>query len=219
MEVRKPIKLILADDHTLFRNGLKMLLSNYENIEVVGEASNGKDLINLLENRKADVVLVDIEMQELNGFEATRIISSRFPEVKVISLTMYGEEEYYYKMIEVGAKGFILKSSEITEVYEAINRVANGGIYFSSDILYNVVKNIHNVNSPEKLTIHLSQREKEILELICRGMSNQEIADQLYISRRTVEKHRSNLLNKTNTRNTAQLVMFAIENKLVDNDE
>jgi DNA-binding NarL/FixJ family response regulator len=120
-------------------------------------------------------------------------------------------------MIEAGARGFLLKSSEINEVSEAIRRVMQGGTYFSSDILYNVLKNIHTVVSKtDTQALHLSQREKEVLELICRGMSNQEIADQLFISKRTVEKHRANLLAKTNTKNTAQLVMFAVENKLIE---
>jgi len=156
---------------------------------------------------------MDIEMPGINGFDATRIISEQYPKVKVISLSMYGEED----MIEAGARGFLLKSSEINEVSEAIRRVMQGGTYFSSDILYNVLKNIHTVVSKtDTQALHLSQREKEVLELICRGKSNQEIADQLFISKRTVEKHRANLLAKTNTKNTAQLVMFAVENKLIE---
>lgn len=217
MDVPTPIRIVLADDHTLFRNGLKLLLSNNSDMQVAGEASDGYELLSLLANIQTDVVLMDIEMPGINGFEATRIIERQYPSIKVISLSMYGEEEYYYKMIEAGAKGFILKSSEISEVNEAIRKVARGGTYFSSEILYNVVKNIQTVTSKVEIAaIHLSQREKEVLELICRGFSNQEIADHLFISKRTVEKHRANLLAKTNTKNTAQLVMFAVENKLID---
>jgi len=217
MNANTRIRVILADDHTLFRNGLKLLLSNNVDVQVVGEASDGNELLSLLTKLPCDVVLMDIEMPGINGFDATRIISEQYPEVKVISLSMYGEEEYYYRMIEAGARGFLLKSSEINEVSEAIRRVMQGGTYFSSDILYNVLKNIHTVVSKtDTQALHLSQREKEVLELICRGMSNQEIADQLFISKRTVEKHRANLLAKTNTKNTAQLVMFAVENKLIE---
>lgn len=217
MNAVAPIRVILADDHTLFRNGLKLLLSNNVDMQVVGEASDGNELLSLLTKLPCDVVLMDIEMPGINGFDATRIIAKQYPEVKVISLSMYGEEEYYYRMIEAGARGFLLKSSEINEVSEAIRRVMQGGTYFSSDILYNVLKNIHTVVSKtETQTLHLSQREKEVLELICRGLSNHEIADQLFISKRTVEKHRANLLAKTNTKNTAQLVMFAVENKLIE---
>ncbi|MGC8802392.1 MAG: response regulator [Bacteroidales bacterium] len=211
------IRIVLADDHTLFRNGLKLLLSNNTDMQVVGEASDGKELLSLLERIPCDVVLMDIEMPSINGFEATRTITMQYPTTRVISLSMYGEEEYYYRMIEAGARGFLLKSSEISEVSEAIRRVVQGGTYFSPDILYNVVKNIQTVVSKSETTLlHLSQREKEVLELICRGMSNQEIADQLYISKRTVEKHRANLMAKTHTKNTAQLVMFAVENKLIE---
>ena len=217
MNANTRIRVILADDHTLFRNGLKLLLSNNVDMQVVGEASDGNELLSLLTKLPCDVVLMDIEMPGINGFDATRIIAEQYPEVKVISLSMYGEEDYYYRMIEAGARGFLLKSSEINEVSEAIRRVMRGGTYFSSDILYNVLKNIHTVVSKtDTQALHLSQREKEVLELICRGKSNQEIADQLFISKRTVEKHRANLLAKTNTKNTAQLVMFAVENKLIE---
>ncbi len=210
------IKIILADDHKLFRNGLKLLLSAYDDIDVIGEVSDGEELIQLLEKISCDIVLIDIEMPVMNGFDATQIISQRYPSVKVISLSMYGEEDYYYKMIEAGVKGFLLKNSDITEVVKAIRIVNTGGTYFSSEILYNVVRNIRQVSKNTDNKLHLSDREKEVLEHICKGLSNQEIADILFISKRTVEKHRSNLLAKTNTKNTAQLVMFAVENKLIE---
>jgi DNA-binding NarL/FixJ family response regulator len=209
------IKVVLADDHNLFRNGLKLLLSNCENISIVGEACDGKELLSVLGNTKADVVLIDIEMPVMNGIEATRAALERFPDLKIISLSMYGEEEYYYRMIDAGVKGFILKNSEISEVIKAIETVMEGGKYFSSDVLYNVVKNIKTVSKISNNAVSLSEREKEVLEQICKGLSNQEIADILFISKRTVEKHRASLLTKSNTKNTAQLVMYAIENKLL----
>ena len=210
------IKVILADDHNLFRNGLKLLLSGHKTIRVVGEASDGEQLLNLLNNTPADIVLIDIEMPVMNGIEASRAIVELFPAVRIISLSMYGEEEYYYRMIEAGVKGFILKNSEITEVIRAIEMVAAGGTYFSSDVLYNVVRNIKTVSHLPNNTPSLSDREKEVLEQICKGFSNQEIAEILFISKRTVEKHRASLLSKTSTKNTAQLVMHTIENKLLD---
>ena len=142
----------------------------------------------------------------------------KYPKLKIISLSMYGEEEYYYKMIESGAKGFILKNSDIHEVMKAINAVMRGGTYFSSDLLYNVVKNINTVNKSTITSDQLSEREGQVLDAICKGLSNQEIADKLFISKRTVEKHRASLMAKTNSKNTANLVMFAIENKLIDLD-
>lgn len=210
------IKVILVDDHNLFRNGLKLLLSGQANIEVVAEASDGSELLAILDEIEVDIILVDIEMPVMNGIEATRLALAKHPELKVISLSMYGEEEYYYRMIDAGVKGFILKNSEISEVVKAIQLVYNGGTYFSSDVLYNVVKNIKTVSKAPNNLVPLSEREKEVLDQICKGLSNQEIADILYISKRTVEKHRSSLLSKTNTKNTAQLVMHAIENKLLD---
>lgn len=170
----------------------------------------------MLEHVYAHVVLLDIEMPVMNGIEATPLALTKQPHLKIISLSMYGEEEYYYRMIDAGVKGFILKNSEITEVIKAIKAVTSGNTYFSSEVLYNVVKNIKTVSKTPNTNANLSEREVEVLEQICKGMSNHEIAEVLYISKRTVEKHRASLLLKTNTKNTAQLVMYAIENKLVE---
>jgi len=209
-------KIILVDDHTLFRNGLKMLLATNDSIEVIGEASDGLEFLKLLDTLNPDIVFIDIEMPNLNGIEATRKALEKKPGINIVSLSMYGEEQYYYKMIESGARGFILKSSDITEVMRAIESVKQGGTYFSPDLLYNVVKNIDNVKKNNNQKIQLSERELEVLEHICKGSSNQQIAEVLFISKRTVEKHRASLLSKTNSKNTANLVMFAIENKLVE---
>ncbi len=211
----KRIKVFLVDDHKLFRNGLSLLMENEKDIVVTGEAENGKQFCEYLDHEQPDVVLMDIEMPEMDGFEATQTACVRYPDLKVITLTMFGEEHYYLKMIEGGAKGFILKNSDIDEVIKAIKTVFNGGTYFSQEILYNVVKNIQDVKKEIDTSVRLSGREKEILKLICTGNSNIEIASELNISRRTVEKHRSNILNKTNTHNTASLVMYAVENKLI----
>jgi DNA-binding NarL/FixJ family response regulator len=210
------IRIILADDHALFRNGLKLLLSGQANVEVVDEASDGLELLKVIEETKADVVLLDIEMPMMNGIEAAHKALQIDPALKIISLSMYSEEEYYYKMIEAGVKGFILKNSDISEVVDAIETVYRGNTYFSSDVLYNVVKNIKSVGLKAEKAANISDRESEVLEQICKGLSNQEIADNLFISRRTVEKHRASLLLKTNTKNTAQLIMYAIENKLLE---
>jgi DNA-binding NarL/FixJ family response regulator len=151
----------------------------------------------------------------MNGIDATQKAIERYPDLKIISLSMYGEESYYYKMINAGAKGFILKNSDIDEVTTAIRTVMNGSTYFSSDVLYNVVKNITEVSEKKENLPQLSEREIEVLEHICKGLSNEEIGQILFISKRTVEKHRANLLAKTNCKNTANLVMYAIDNKLI----
>ncbi len=208
-------KVIIVDDHTLFRNGLSLLLNSFDDIEVVAEASNGKEFIENLGKNDADVILMDIDMPEMNGIDATKIAIEKYPEMKIITLSMYGEGEYYYKMINAGVKGFLLKNSDINEVKKAIQVVADGSTYFSEEILYNIVKNIRSINVIESNPDDLSKREIEILVQICKGLSNKEIAELLNISKRTVDKHRENLLSKTHSRNTANLVMYAIKNKII----
>ena len=209
------IKIIIADDHQLFRNGLKILLDSFPEFEVTGEASNGEEFLKLLQTTQADVALMDINMPELDGIEATKKGLKVCPSINIIALSMYGEEEYYYKMVDAGAKGFILKDSDIMEVKEAIHTVHKGGSYFSQELLHHVIQKIKH-REHESKTASLSKREREILFKICEGLSNQEIADALFISKRTVDKHRANLLGKTNSKNTASLILFAIRNKLIE---
>jgi DNA-binding NarL/FixJ family response regulator len=210
------INICIVDDHSLFRNGLKLLLSAFPEINVMYECSNGVEFLHAIEKIRPDVVLMDIEMPAMNGIEATRQATSKYPNLKIITLSMFGEEEYYYKMIDAGAKGFILKNSDIDEVIKAIKAIVHGSTYFSQELLYNVVRNFREVRKTDQLQVQLSQRELEILELICKGLSNIEIADELNISKRTVDKHRSNILSKTDTKNTASLVMFAVEHRLIE---
>jgi DNA-binding NarL/FixJ family response regulator len=210
------INVVIVDDHSLFRNGMKLLLNNAGNFNVLAEASNGKEFIELLNKIKPDVILMDIDMPEMDGIEATSMALRINPKLKIICLSMYGEEEYYYKMIDAGVNGFLLKNSDINEVKTAITTVYNGGKYFSQELLYNVVKNIKTTQTNQDVVENLSEREIEVLKQICIGLSNQEIAGNLHISKRTVDKHRANLLDKTNSKNTAHLVMYAMKNKLID---
>lgn len=208
-------RIIIADDHQLFRNGLKILLNTFPEFEVTGEASNGKEYLELLKTAQADIALMDINMPEMDGIEATRRGIKTNPSVNVIALSMYGEEEYYYKMVDAGVKGFLLKDSDISEVREAILTVVKGGSFFSQELLYHVIQKIKH-RELETKSANLSKREREILVKICEGLSNQEIAETLFISKRTVDKHRANLLGKTNSKNTASLILFAIKNKLIE---
>jgi len=208
-------RIIITDDHQLFRNGLKILLNAFPDFEVTGEASNGDEFLNLIRESPADVALMDINMPEMDGIEATRKALKICPAIDIIALSMYGEEEYYYKMVDAGAKGFILKDSDISEVREAILTVRKGGSFFSQELLYHVIQKIKHRENESK-TASLSRREKEILLKICEGLSNQEIAETLFISKRTVDKHRANLLGKTNSKNTASLILFAIRHKLIE---
>jgi DNA-binding NarL/FixJ family response regulator len=204
------MKLIICDDHTLFRNGLRMLLQSCYADADIKEAANGQEFLNMLKHFVPDIVLMDIDMPVIDGITATTEALKMRPELKIIALSMYGDEIYYYRMIAAGAKGFMLKNSEINDVTEAINTVLSGDVYFSKELLINVVKNLRNEQHSTKNEENLSSRELEILELICHGNSNIDIAEKLFISKRTVDKHRANMLEKTNSKNTAQLVMNAI---------
>ena len=220
--------ILQVDDHALFRNGLKLLLNSHPRFRVVGEAASGREMLGWLEQaeRLPDVVLLDIAMPDMNGIEAAAEALRRWPELRIITLSMYGEEDYYFKMVSQGVKGFLLKNSDITEVYAAIEAVLEGGSYFSQELLFNLVSNLRSSSETEAEELPeaeettdeaaLSVREKEILLLICKGMTNYEIADTLFISKRTVDKHRANILEKTNCKNTANLVVYAIKNGLVE---
>lgn len=213
------IKIALIDDHTLFRNGLNTLLCGIPGFTVVAEGADGNEFLQLLAGGKSpDVVLLDIEMPHMNGIEAAAEALQRYPDLRIITLSMYGEEDYYFKMVSLGVKGFLLKNSDIKDVEDAIRTVAEGGSYFSQELLVNLVSNLKStpVVTEDDDGEQLSAREQEILLHICRGESNNEIADALFISKRTVDKHRSNILAKTGCKNTANLVMYAIKNKLVE---
>lgn len=219
--------ILLVDDHALFRNGLKLLLNSHPSYRVVGEAGTGVEMLARLEelDRQPDIVLLDISMPEMNGIDAAGAALSRYPDLRIITLSMYGEEDYYFRMVSQGVKGFLLKNSDITEVYAALEAVLEGGSYFSQELLFNLVSNLRSSSvgeaeveaaaDPSDDTL-LSAREKEILLLICKGLTNYEIADRLFISKRTVDKHRANILEKTNCKNTANLVVYAIKNGLVE---
>jgi len=206
----------LVDDHTLFRNGLRILLNTIDKYEVAGEAGNGQEFLDLLEQELPDIVLLDIEMPVMDGIAAANVAMGKYPDLKIITLSMYGEEDYYYQMVDAGVKGFLLKNSDMNEVKNAIDTVVDGGNYFSSELLQNLVNSLRTSSKTREPQAELSEREIEILILICQGLSNQEIADQLFISKRTVDKHRANILEKSQCKNTAQLVMYAIKSKLVE---
>lgn len=208
-------KIILVDDHKLFRNGLKLLIDSSGIAEVVAEASDGIEFLEIIKNYQEAIVFMDIQMPGMNGIEATKEVLEKHPEIKIIALTMFGEDEYYYQMIEAGVKGFLLKSTDIDEVLEAIITVAKGENCFSKELLYNIVRNLSQTKKTEYNDPNLSEREIEILELICKGLSNQEIGEKLFISKRTVDKHRSNILDKTGANNTASLVMYSIKNGII----
>lgn len=207
------VKIILVDDHALFRNGLNTLISMRDGYRVVGEASDGREFLAMLPMTAADVVFMDISMPNVGGEEATREALVIRPDLKIVTLSMFGDENYYTRMVEAGAKGFLLKDSAIEEVFAAIDAVVAGGDYFSDRLLSSIS---NKMRTTERSSEELSAREIEILLSICRGLSNQEIADELFISKRTVDAHRANILEKTGCKNTASLVVYAIRRHLVE---
>jgi DNA-binding NarL/FixJ family response regulator len=218
MSVKK--KVIIVDDHDMFRAGVKVLLNNTKTIEVVSEARNGKEFLEILEKHEPDAVLMDISMPVMDGIEATRQGLIIKPNLKVLALSMYGDEEYYFKMVRAGVKGFVLKSSGISELEKAIIEVSNNGNYFSNELLLQIISNFSEQNqkldSNKNATTLLTKREMEVLKLIVTGLSNSEIANKLNVSITTIKSHRSNLLNKTMCNNSASLIMYAIKNKIVE---
>lgn len=220
----KKLDLYIVDDHKIFREGMKLLLSMQGFVNKIHEASSGEEFLGNLSIFKSDVVLMDIEMHGISGIEAVTKAVQRVPDIKIIALTMYGDDHYFNKMLDAGARGFVLKSAGIDQLSEAIQSVSNGDYFFSEELLDSWNRRL-NGNRSDHVDEHiespddeLSARELEILFYVCQGFSNQEIADQLFISKRTVDKHRANLLLKTGCRNTAALVKYAIQNKLIPID-
>ena len=223
------IRIALVDDHSLFRHGLKMLWEMCPDFEVVADAASGEEFLELLAAARPDVVFMDYAMPGLNGAQTTARALALYPDIKVITLSMFGDSVYYSEMVECGAKGFMLKDSAFDEVVEAVQTVCGGGSYFSASLLESLSHSIRSVPEADgseatqqqqrqrAIVEHdqLSEREIEILVGICQGLSTQEIADKLFISKRTVDKHRANILEKSGCKNTASLVVYAIRNGLV----
>jgi len=213
---KKP-DIIIVDDHLIFRQGLKSIILSENIANVIGEAQNGTEFIKLLSDLTPDLVLMDIDMPNMNGFDATKKAIELFPDLKIIAFSMFSDEDYYYKMLDYGVKGFILKTCGINELENAIQNVMMGDSYFSNELLRKIINNlgkqdIAKSSKPDKLT----NREIEVLQQICLGLTNDEIANKLDISPLTIKSHRSNLLEKTISRNTPALILFAIKNKLVE---
>lgn len=213
----KKVNIFLVDDHRLFREGLKLLLKNLEEVNEVWEAENGQEFLNRLTEKQPDLVLMDIEMPVMNGIDATLQALVLYPDLKIIALSMFGDEEYFQRMIDAGACGFLMKNSDFSEVRRAVTNVLQGNNYFAEEILYRFINKFRTKQSaPEEEEVTLSDREKEVLMLICKGLSNQDIAEQLFISKRTVDHHRASLMTKTNTNNAASLVIYAVKHKLIE---
>lgn len=214
----KKIKLAVVEDQQLFRSGIISLLGEFEELEIIIEAENGKDFINQLKKNKPQVVLMDLEMPEMNGIETTEYLHSKFPEIKILILTMHDEDEFILHLIEKGANGFLLKDSSIETVVDAIYAIMENGYYFNDRVSKTMVKGLVRSKKiiPSFNNIQLSAREVEVIKLICKEYTNREISEKLNLSVRTIDNHRDKILSKIGARNTAGIVMFALKNNLLD---
>lgn len=211
----KSINILLVDDHNIIRSGIKLMLQQRVDFNIIGECDNGLEAFNFVcDNGFPDIILMDINMPVMNGIEATNKISRKFKDAKILALTMHSESEYIINMIKAGVRGYVLKSSGQAELIDAILAVADNRKYYSIEVSMAIIDSLaqerDNYDSSE-----LSEREKEILSLIVKGETNSEVGDKLMISSRTVETHRRNILKKLNLRNTAEMVKYALDNKMI----
>jgi DNA-binding NarL/FixJ family response regulator len=220
--VNKQIKLVIADDHEIFRDGLALMLSRQEDLSLVGQAENGKELIGLVNELHPDLVITDIKMPVMGGIEATRLLLKQDPDTKIIALSMYDEDNLIVDMLEAGAKGYLLKNADKKEILEAIFTVYDDHIFYcrhtSARLASMIVKSRFNPGK-NKQTVTFTDREKEIISLICKQFTAQQIGEQLFLSKRTVEGYRFKIMEKMDVKNTAGIVIFALRNNLAKEDE
>jgi DNA-binding NarL/FixJ family response regulator len=206
-------KIITVEDHAIFREGLRRIISEMEDMELVGEAPNGVEFLKMLKKVTPDLVIMDIQMPEMDGIEATEKALQFNPSLKILVLSMFGEEEYIYTMVDKGIYGFILKNSDVADFKKAIMRVSEGQHYYSEEVMQVLVKKVRGYDTLDKITF--TNKENEVLRYLCKGLSNAEISEKIFVSTRTVEGYRNKLLQKTGTSNVLNLVIFALRNKLV----
>lgn len=217
------IRVLLADDHPLIRSGIATLLQSSKDIQIVGEAADGEEAIKRTGELRPDVVVIDLSMPKLSGIEATKILKRKFPEINVLVLTMHENEEYVFQILKSGASGYVLKSAGKEELSAAIRAASKGEKFFSPRISQlmaeGYVRRVDKRNSgAESQDVPLTRREREVLSLVVKGLTNQQIADQLYISPRTVDTHRTNIMQKLEIHDLANLVRYAIEHGLTGED-
>jgi DNA-binding NarL/FixJ family response regulator len=215
-EETKMINILIADDHQMFIDGLKALLRREKNIHIAGEVSNGLDALEFIKKQQPDLLITDISMPGMSGVELTRQVKQHYPEVKVLVLSMYNDREIVGEILMSEAEGYILKNTGRQELINAIQRIADNSTYYSNEVLNIMMTRLKRQKAIEKNTAQLTTREIEIVKLIMEEYSSEEIAGKLFISKRTVDTHRKNIIQKTSTRTLVGLIKFAIENNLVD---
>jgi len=212
---------MLVDDHSIVRDGIKALLADQKQLKIVAEAQNGAEALRILEGRHIDLVLIDINMPQMNGIDCTKLIRKQYPKTKVLALSMFKEEQHIRHILKAGAMGYLLKDAGKEELIRGIQAVLNGQNYFSPEASQVVMKDLVGQSTrkprpPFSYPIYLTEREKDVLKLIAQELTNQEIAQQLSISTRTVDAHRRSLIQKIGARNSIGLVKFAMEHNLLD---
>jgi len=216
------IKVLLADDHTIVRKGLCSLLEGEADIEVIGEAENGREAIKLAEKLHPDIVVMDISMPCLNGLEATRQLKKHFPEIKILILTMHANEEYVFQTLQAGAEGYLVKKAAPSELVLAIREVHQDNFFLSPTISRTVIdeyiRRADEINGEGDALKNLTARETEVLQLIAEGRKNREIAELLFISIKTVETHRAHIMDKLDIHSTAELTQYAISKGIISSD-
>ncbi len=217
------IKILLVEDHMVVRNGIKLLLESQDGFEVVGEASNGKEALQFLSsNPSPDIVLTDISMDEMDGLELLQVLNKQYNSIKVVILSMLNQINYVIEAFESGLAGYLVKNVGYHELLFGLNHIANGGRYMSEEIAMILLDQVRSGQSYAQLPgeLHadfdISERELEVLKLIAEGYTNIEIADKIFLSKRTVEGHRQNLIDKAGVKNTAHLVKFAFERGILN---
>lgn len=216
------IRLLLADDHAVVRSGLRLLLEAQPDMVIIGEAENGEEAIRRTAELQPDVVLMDIEMPGMNGIEAARRIKAQSPETSVLALTMYEDDQYFFEMLRAGASGYVPKRAAPDELATAIRAVSRGEVFLHPSLAGRLVLDYlqrRDVEEQEPAADDLTPREQEVLTLIAQGLSNNEIADQLVISAKTVDRHRENIMRKLNLHNRVDLVKYALRKGLIDLEE
>jgi DNA-binding NarL/FixJ family response regulator len=212
------IKIVIADDYKIYRDGLKVGLSSDENMEIIGEADNGEDLMKVLENQSPNVILMDLKMPIMDGMEATKLVRQKYPDIKVLVVTMYDDDKFIIHLMENGANGYLLKNTEPDEIIKSIYAVYENGYYFNDVVNKALLKKLvlkNNLKPSFNQNIELTEREQEVLKLICEEKTAAEIAKEIFLSPRSVEGIRQRLIEKVGVRNTAGLVMFAVKNNIV----
>jgi DNA-binding NarL/FixJ family response regulator len=218
MNVSAEIKIVIADDHEIFRDGFKLMLTKQKDILLVGEAENGRELVKLVQEKKPDVIVTDIKMPIMDGIEAARTINELFPDKGIIGLSMFDEDDLIVDMLEAGARGYLLKNANKEQIGEAIRTVYNGDPYYckttSRKLTEMIAKSRYNPYKKKEKVV-FTEREIEVIELVCKEMSNKEIAEKLFLSIRTVEGLRLKVAEKMNVKNPVGMVMYALKNGLV----